>query len=93
MPDAVTRSVVKDDFEDVFDVSMDLQMGILTPSPSRPEELTTSWWKINHNRDGELTAHLDGLHVTWAHLEKKRMRLRTNTKTLKDLCSQSLETV
>ncbi|GJY57901.1 RNA-directed DNA polymerase, eukaryota, reverse transcriptase zinc-binding domain protein [Tanacetum coccineum] len=36
--------------------------------------------------------HLDGLHVTWAHLEKKRTRLRTNTKTLEDLCSQSLET-
>ncbi|GJX23156.1 hypothetical protein Tco_0227601 [Tanacetum coccineum] len=36
--------------------------------------------------------HLDELHVTWAHLEKKRTRLRTNTKTLKDLCSQSLET-
>ncbi|GKC88322.1 hypothetical protein Tco_1148971, partial [Tanacetum coccineum] len=27
-----------------------------------------------------------------AHLEKKRTRLRTNTKTLEDLCSQSLET-
>ncbi|GJR39523.1 retrovirus-related pol polyprotein from transposon TNT 1-94 [Tanacetum coccineum] len=36
--------------------------------------------------------HLDGLHVTWAHLEKKRTRLQTNTKTLEDLCSQSLET-
>ncbi|GJU82328.1 hypothetical protein Tco_1284693 [Tanacetum coccineum] len=36
--------------------------------------------------------HLDELHVTWAHLEKKRTRLRINTKTLEDLCSQSLET-
>ncbi|GKC93509.1 hypothetical protein Tco_1158951, partial [Tanacetum coccineum] len=36
--------------------------------------------------------HLDELHVTWAHLEKKRTRLRTNTKTLEDLCSQGLET-
>ncbi|GKB82152.1 hypothetical protein Tco_0949047 [Tanacetum coccineum] len=36
--------------------------------------------------------HLDELHVTWDHLEKKRTRLRTNTKTLEDLCSQSLET-
>ncbi|GJW79594.1 ribonuclease H-like domain-containing protein [Tanacetum coccineum] len=36
--------------------------------------------------------HLEDLHVTWAHLEKKRTRLRTNTKTLEDLCSQSLET-
>ncbi|GJY93955.1 reverse transcriptase domain-containing protein [Tanacetum coccineum] len=31
--------------------------------------------------------HLDDLHVTWAHLEKKQTRLRTNTKTLEDLCS------
>ncbi|GKC22358.1 hypothetical protein Tco_1024508 [Tanacetum coccineum] len=31
--------------------------------------------------------HLDDLHVTWAHLEKKRTRLRTNTKTLEDLYS------
>ncbi|GKD22962.1 hypothetical protein Tco_1224665 [Tanacetum coccineum] len=36
--------------------------------------------------------HLDELYVTWAHLEKKRTRLWTNTKTLEDLCSQSLET-
>ncbi|GKD06784.1 hypothetical protein Tco_1181758 [Tanacetum coccineum] len=35
---------------------------------------------------------LNELHVTWAHLEKKRTRLRTKTKTLEDLCSQSLET-
>ncbi|GJX55878.1 hypothetical protein Tco_0285775 [Tanacetum coccineum] len=34
----------------------------------------------------------DELHVTWAHLEKKQTRLQTNTKTLEDLCSQSLET-
>nr|GEX91021.1 hypothetical protein [Tanacetum cinerariifolium] len=36
--------------------------------------------------------HLDELHVTWTHLEKKRTRLQINTKTLEDLCSQSLET-
>ncbi|GJV86079.1 reverse transcriptase domain-containing protein [Tanacetum coccineum] len=36
--------------------------------------------------------HLEEIHMTWAHLEKKRTRLRTNTKTLEDLCSQSLET-
>ncbi|GJR27924.1 hypothetical protein Tco_1104156 [Tanacetum coccineum] len=36
--------------------------------------------------------HFDELHVTWAHLEKKRKTLRTNTKTLEDLYSQSLET-
>ncbi|GJS23815.1 retrovirus-related pol polyprotein from transposon TNT 1-94 [Tanacetum coccineum] len=36
--------------------------------------------------------HLEGIHMTWAHLEKKRTRLQTNTKTLEDLCSQQLET-
>ncbi|GJR15890.1 hypothetical protein Tco_0798542 [Tanacetum coccineum] len=36
--------------------------------------------------------HLEEIHVTWAHFEKKRTRLRTNTKTLQDLKSQSLET-
>ncbi|GKA30583.1 hypothetical protein Tco_0716888 [Tanacetum coccineum] len=36
--------------------------------------------------------HLVELHVTWDHLEKKRTRLQTNTKTFEDLCSQSLET-
>ncbi|GJV80532.1 hypothetical protein Tco_1516402 [Tanacetum coccineum] len=36
--------------------------------------------------------YLDELHVTWAHLEKKQTRLRTNTNTLEELCSQSLET-
>ncbi|GJT79045.1 hypothetical protein Tco_1045770 [Tanacetum coccineum] len=36
--------------------------------------------------------HLDEYTLNLTHLEKKRTRLRTNTKTLKDLCSQSLET-
>ncbi|GKB94588.1 hypothetical protein Tco_0980725 [Tanacetum coccineum] len=36
--------------------------------------------------------HLEEIHVTSAHLEKKRTRLRTDTKTLEDLCSQRLET-
>ncbi|GJV67259.1 hypothetical protein Tco_1482768 [Tanacetum coccineum] len=45
---------------------------------------------LNHSFSG--ISHLEDLHVTWAHLEKKRTRLQTNTKTLEDLCSQSLET-
>ncbi|GJZ42232.1 hypothetical protein Tco_0589118 [Tanacetum coccineum] len=36
--------------------------------------------------------HLDNLHMTWAHLEKKRTRLRTNTMILEDLSLQTLET-
>nr|GEX11406.1 reverse transcriptase domain-containing protein [Tanacetum cinerariifolium] len=37
--------------------------------------------------------HLEEIHVTWAHLEKKRTRLRTYTKSLEELCIQSVETV
>ncbi|GKE87775.1 hypothetical protein Tco_1565250 [Tanacetum coccineum] len=36
--------------------------------------------------------HLEEIHVTWAHLEKKQTRLRTYTKSLKELCIQSVET-
>ncbi|GJS81770.1 hypothetical protein Tco_0748311 [Tanacetum coccineum] len=36
--------------------------------------------------------HLEEIHVTWAHLEKKRTRLRTYTKSLEDLCIQRVET-
>ncbi|GJU18248.1 hypothetical protein Tco_1146214 [Tanacetum coccineum] len=36
--------------------------------------------------------HLEEIHVTWAHLEKKRTRLRTYTKSLEESCSQSVET-
>ncbi|GJW29779.1 hypothetical protein Tco_0046654 [Tanacetum coccineum] len=35
---------------------------------------------------------LEEIHVTWAHLEKKRTRLRLYTKSLKKLCIQSVET-
>ncbi|GJZ14785.1 hypothetical protein Tco_0550462 [Tanacetum coccineum] len=36
--------------------------------------------------------HLEEIHVTWAHLEKKQTRLRTYTKIHQELCSQSVET-
>ncbi|GJZ91138.1 hypothetical protein Tco_0663065 [Tanacetum coccineum] len=36
--------------------------------------------------------HLEEIHVTWAHLEKKRMRLRTYIKIHQEYCSQSVET-
>ncbi|GJQ90690.1 hypothetical protein Tco_0001829 [Tanacetum coccineum] len=35
---------------------------------------------------------LEEIHVTWAHLEKKRTRLRTYTKSHDDFCKQWLET-
>ncbi|GKA30881.1 hypothetical protein Tco_0717186 [Tanacetum coccineum] len=34
---------------------------------------------------------LEEIHVTWAHLEKKRTRLPLYTKSLKKLCIQSVE--
>nr|GEU79098.1 zinc finger, CCHC-type [Tanacetum cinerariifolium] len=36
--------------------------------------------------------HLEEIHMTWAHLEKKQTRLRTYTKFLEDLCIQYMET-
>ncbi|GKB18540.1 DNA helicase [Tanacetum coccineum] len=39
-----------------------------------------------------LDGHLEEIHVTWAHLEKKRPRLRLYTKSLKKLCIQSVKT-
>ncbi|GJR00042.1 hypothetical protein Tco_0523026 [Tanacetum coccineum] len=36
--------------------------------------------------------HLEEIHVTWAHLEKKRTRLRLYTKNHEELFTQSLET-
>nr|GEV52188.1 RNA-directed DNA polymerase, eukaryota, reverse transcriptase zinc-binding domain protein [Tanacetum cinerariifolium] len=35
---------------------------------------------------------LEEIHVTWAHLKKKRTRLRLYTKSLKELCIQCVET-
>ncbi|GJX58634.1 hypothetical protein Tco_0290024 [Tanacetum coccineum] len=35
---------------------------------------------------------LEEIHVTWAHLEKKRTRLRTYTKSMKKYCLQNVET-
>ncbi|GKB71126.1 hypothetical protein Tco_0932538, partial [Tanacetum coccineum] len=35
---------------------------------------------------------LEEIHVTWAHLEKKRTRLCLYTKCLKKLCIQSVDT-
>ncbi|GJZ96876.1 hypothetical protein Tco_0669210 [Tanacetum coccineum] len=36
--------------------------------------------------------HLEEIHMTWAHLEKKQTRLRTYTKSLEELCKQCVET-
>ncbi|GKC02716.1 hypothetical protein Tco_0994326 [Tanacetum coccineum] len=36
--------------------------------------------------------HLEEIYVTWAHLEKKRTRLRLYTKNHKELCIKRVET-
>ncbi|GJV89459.1 ribonuclease H-like domain-containing protein [Tanacetum coccineum] len=36
--------------------------------------------------------HLDDMHVNWAHLEKKRTRLRLYAKSLEELCKKCIET-
>ncbi|GJV41199.1 retrovirus-related pol polyprotein from transposon TNT 1-94 [Tanacetum coccineum] len=38
-----------------------------------------------------LERHLEEIHVTWAHLEKKRTRLRLYTKSLKEIIIQAVE--
>ncbi|GKA37449.1 hypothetical protein Tco_0724014 [Tanacetum coccineum] len=47
-----------------------------------------------HDLDGcsSFGRHLEEIHLTWDHLEKKRTRLQTYTKSLKELCIQSVET-
>ncbi|GJR90811.1 hypothetical protein Tco_0214822 [Tanacetum coccineum] len=58
------------------------------------EVLRKFHWMILGGRSNQYFSfgrQLDELHMTWDHLEKKRTRLQTNTKTLEDLCSQSLE--
>ncbi|GKD89875.1 hypothetical protein Tco_1365382, partial [Tanacetum coccineum] len=37
--------------------------------------------------------HLEEIHMSWAHLEKKRTRLRLYTKNHEELFTRSLETV
>ncbi|GJU31492.1 MAK10-like protein [Tanacetum coccineum] len=41
---------------------------------------------------GTLGWHLEEIHVTWAHLEKKRTRLQLYITYLEELCLQSVET-
>ncbi|GJW16981.1 hypothetical protein Tco_0024417 [Tanacetum coccineum] len=50
-------------------------------------------WEREDHMKARLFARFCQVAEHQAPLEKKRTRLRTNTKTLEDLCSQSLETV
>ncbi|GJU53239.1 hypothetical protein Tco_1226953 [Tanacetum coccineum] len=47
---------------------------------------------VPHLRIQALGWHLEEIHVTWAHLEKKQTRLRLYTKSLEELCIQCVET-
>ncbi|GJY85287.1 hypothetical protein Tco_0499313 [Tanacetum coccineum] len=58
------------------------------------EVLRKFHWTILGGRSNQFLAlgwHLEDLHVTWAHLEKKRTRLRLYTKNHEELCIQSME--
>nr|GEV28855.1 hypothetical protein [Tanacetum cinerariifolium] len=57
-----------------------------TSSTEQPSLKDKSIWFL------ALGWHLEEIHVTWAHLEKKRTRLRLYTKSLKKLYIQSVET-
>ncbi|GJZ10282.1 uncharacterized mitochondrial protein-like protein [Tanacetum coccineum] len=50
------------------------------------------WLLANTFRFLALGWHFEEINVTWAHLEKKRTRLRTYTKSLEELCKQCVET-
>ncbi|GJV12174.1 putative reverse transcriptase domain-containing protein [Tanacetum coccineum] len=61
--------------------------------------LKVSPWKgvVRFGKRGKLNPrffalewHLEEIHVTWAHLEKKRTRLQTYTKSLEESCSQTV---
>ncbi|GJR58304.1 hypothetical protein Tco_1500466 [Tanacetum coccineum] len=59
------------------------------------EVLRKFHWMILGGRFNQFLAlgwHLEEIHMTWAHLEKKQTRLRTYTKSLEESCSQSVET-
>nr|GEX78415.1 hypothetical protein [Tanacetum cinerariifolium] len=47
------------------------------------------WQERNWRLFKEVRWHLEEIHVTWAHLEKKRTRLRTYTKSHEESCSRS----
>ncbi|GKE34907.1 putative reverse transcriptase domain-containing protein [Tanacetum coccineum] len=52
------------------------------------------WWPGMKNYIAMFLAlgwHSEEMHVTWAHLDKKRTRLQTYTKSLEDLCIQRVE--
>nr|GEW80651.1 two-component response regulator ARR1-like isoform X2 [Tanacetum cinerariifolium] len=65
----------------------------LDKSISRPKGFVTRVGRpIRIGKYLAFERHLEEIHVTWAHLEKKLTRLQTNTKTLQNLKSQRLET-
>ncbi|GJT63013.1 zinc finger, CCHC-type containing protein [Tanacetum coccineum] len=56
-------------------------------SRSRYRSISKADNMIRVNRFLALVWHLEEIHMTWAHLEKKQTRLRTYTKTLDESCS------
>ncbi|GKD44196.1 hypothetical protein Tco_1268841 [Tanacetum coccineum] len=57
-----------------------------------PTEVSKIIQRANETLMRSLGWHLEEIHVTWIHLEKKRTRLRLYTIYLEELCIQSVET-
>ncbi|GJY37145.1 hypothetical protein Tco_0422523 [Tanacetum coccineum] len=85
-----------------LDVSLGDKRGTDPPNNPNPvgvvidEENPEDGVRINPDGVARFLAlgwHLEEIHVTWAHLEKKQKRLRLYTKSLKKLYTKSVEMV
>nr|GEV71120.1 hypothetical protein [Tanacetum cinerariifolium] len=72
--------------EETFGTSIEGNSNFDEPEP-QPQPLPSC-----PSLDIKLGWLLKEIHMTWAHLEKKRTRLQLYTKSLKKLCIQSVET-
>ncbi|GKF26834.1 hypothetical protein Tco_0082728 [Tanacetum coccineum] len=72
----------------------DLQYQLYLNMKSKPQEQAADpeLWEILKAKFLALGWHLEEIHVPWAHLEKKRTRLRLYTKNHEELFTQSMDT-
>ncbi|GKC09436.1 hypothetical protein Tco_1001046 [Tanacetum coccineum] len=69
-----------------FDISLGDKRGPKPPIKPHGQDSFRMKEVDNLMRFLALGWHLEEIHVTWAHLEKKRTRLQTYTKSLEELC-------
>ncbi|GJT51327.1 hypothetical protein Tco_0977484 [Tanacetum coccineum] len=98
--EATQDSSGSDDDEEFNDETDDSDMDLSNHSPQRDDD-AIGFGNVSGRQCPSYTIDevflalgllLEEIHVTWAHLEKKRTRLRTYTKSLEDLSMQWLET-